>query len=464
MSPVSLFQRGRIFLSLLIDIVGINLAFLLAFLIRFGGYPVFNFLPYLKMRWIFVGILLSVQACFGFYRSDLSFFDKFTQSLQTFALGTLLLISVTYVNRADVSALPTSVFLIVYPLLVLFFTLGRVIERLLAQLILTLFPALKKKRKVVIVGTGAEAREFLKEFRKASSLDDYSLEGFVAEDGKGGEKKKIGEVPILGEFKNLSVILKERKITDCIITLPSSYHAQILETVEKFKGSEIKFRAVPDIYEMFVGNVTLSQLNSIPLIELIPEPIESFERGIKRLIDILVSLTLLTLASPLMLLIAFLIKLTSPGPVFYRQLRVGKDGRLFNLYKFRSMIPDAEAKTGPVWASENDPRVTRIGRILRKTSLDELPQFFLVLKGVLSLVGPRPERPHFVKGHRRLQGYRLSVQPGMTGLAQIKGRYALSIREKTRYDIFYIKHYSLALDFRILWETIGKVLLQHGVR
>ena len=181
-----------------------------------------------------------------------------------------------------------------------------------------------------------------------------------------------------------------------------------------------------------------------------------------RLLDITGSLVILTCAFPFMLIAAVLVKLTSRGPVFYRQERVGEHGRSFELYKFRTMIDDAEKHIGPVWASKDDNRITRVGRILRRTRLDELPQLYNIFCGHMSLVGPRPERPFFVQRHKALQGARLAVKPGLTGLAQIRSFYDLKPAHKVKYDYLYIQNRSLLLNIYILLQTVPVVFTKKG--
>ena len=174
------------------------------------------------------------------------------------------------------------------------------------------------------------------------------------------------------------------------------------------------------------------------------------------------SLLILLIFAPVILVVSSLIKITSPGPVFYKQERVGKHGKVFTLYKFRTMIMDAERNLGPVMASPDDPRITKVGRLLRRARLDELPQLFNVLRGDMSLVGPRPERPHFVKLHNALRELRLVVRPGMPGLAQIRSFYDLKPQHKIKYDYLYIQRRSLLLNLYILAKTIPVVLLGKG--
>jgi exopolysaccharide biosynthesis polyprenyl glycosylphosphotransferase len=199
-----------------------------------------------------------------------------------------------------------------------------------------------------------------------------------------------------------------------------------------------------------------------------PEIMQPWERVVKRLIDIVVSLIVLVTGLPLWILIAILIKIDSRGPVIYKQERVGKDGKIFTLYKFRSMYENAEALTGPTWAMKNDPRVTRVGKILRKLHLDEIPQFVNVLKGDMSLIGPRPERPVFVEKLSKeipLYRRRLKVKPGITGWAQVKYKYDESIedvKKKLQYDLFYIENMSLRMDLKIIAYTILHILSGKG--
>jgi lipopolysaccharide/colanic/teichoic acid biosynthesis glycosyltransferase len=196
-------------------------------------------------------------------------------------------------------------------------------------------------------------------------------------------------------------------------------------------------------------------------VEFIPDSTGGAEL-LMRALDVAGSLGFLVLAAPVMLALSLLLKAISGGPVLYRQKRIGKDGKVFALYKFRTMVNGAEEHSGPVWASKDDPRVTRIGRTLRKTRLDELPQLFNVLKGDMSLVGPRPERPYFVERHKALQGIRLAVKPGLTGLAQIRNFYNLKPEHKLKYDYLYIKRRSLLLNLYILLKTLPVLFTNKG--
>ncbi|MCG0239356.1 MAG: sugar transferase [Firmicutes bacterium] len=217
----------------------------------------------------------------------------------------------------------------------------------------------------------------------------------------------------------------------------------------------------PSVYDVLLAGAHLTKLGDRPLLSVRPPAVQLEYQLLKRLFDVSVALVLLVIFAPLFLIIPIAIRLDSAGPIFYRQERVGQGGRRFTILKFRTMVKDAERFTGPVWACQNDPRVTRVGRILRATRLDELPQLLNILKGDMSLVGPRPERPVFVEEFAKQNPHfrlRELVKPGLTGLAQVMGRYNTSPEDKLRYDLLYIGKYSPWLDFRILLWTIQVVL------
>jgi exopolysaccharide biosynthesis polyprenyl glycosylphosphotransferase len=223
---------------------------------------------------------------------------------------------------------------------------------------------------------------------------------------------------------------------------------------------------VPSVYDILVGRVSSLRLHDVPLVELLKDPHEDLAFFIKETLDVAIAGILLLLSLPLLLVAAVLVKLTSAGPVLYRQKRVGKQGKEFTMYKLRTMIDRAEERTGPVLASRQDTRVTQVGRILRATRIDEVPQLFNVLNGTMSLVGPRPERPEFAKEFAQtVPGYaeRLQIKPGLTGLAQVNGEYHTTAEYKLKYDLAYIYNYSLWLDLRIVTETVKVMLTRRGV-
>ncbi len=317
----------------------------------------------------------------------------------------------------------------------------------------------------------------------------YRLAGFVPGPGEWGEgdqwicpvntdelrtssMKTYGQV--LGELDELPSVLKRHDIDQVILARPGARMSEFFDLMNRCVPADlnrprnIQFRIVPDLVEMATAKFHITELDGIPTLQIAEVPLRKrHNRILKRTMDIVLSLFGLLAASPLMLAAAIAVKVTSPGPIFYRQERMGRDGRLFNIYKFRSMVVDAEVKSGPVWATAHDPRTTRVGAVLRRLSIDELPQIWNVLKGDMSLVGPRPERPHFVEQFsQNIPKYmdRHLVRSGLTGWAQVNGLRGEegTIEERTRYDIYYIENWSLLFDLRIIIKTALEVLTHNA--
>ena len=285
--------------------------------------------------------------------------------------------------------------------------------------------------------------------------------GFIDEEREVGEEILPG-LPVLGRIGDLEELFLNEKVHDLFITLPLKEYDRLLEIIKVANRHLASIRIVPDLLHFLSLRAELEHIEEIPIINLNDIPLKGWKAVTKRLLDIGISAAALLVLSPILFAAALLVKLTSRGPLLYLQERVGIDGKAFRIYKFRTMVPDAEAATGPVWASaKNDPRTTPIGRVLRKYSIDELPQLANVLRGEMSLVGPRPERPYFVEKFRDdLPQYMLrhKVKAGMTGWAQVNGlRGNTSLKERLRYDLYYIENWSLALDAKILWMTVWRL-------
>ncbi len=263
-------------------------------------------------------------------------------------------------------------------------------------------------------------------------------------------------------------IFKENKIDGIIIDSNGQAQTNVLSLISQFTESKYDIYVSPKLYPLIYQHFLIKKIPDSSLLQVIFHPLSAWDRSLKRLTDIFLALIALLAVLPLMLTIALFIKIDTPGPVFYTQKRVGFRGKKFSLIKFRSMIHDAEKHTGPVWAKKNDTRITRMGRIMRPLRLDELPQLFNVLKGDMSFVGPRPERPHFITklvSQIPLYPLRHTVNPGITGLAQVKYSYDRTIedvKKKLEYDLQYINNISLRLDLKIFLKTVLTVLKREG--
>lgn len=330
-----------------------------------------------------------------------------------------------------------------------------------------LFSRRRMNERVLVLGTGKTGRMIMREIFEDSS-SDYEIAGFLS--NPGGDPSLMYGYPMLGSYSDLAQVVQGHSINRVVLSLNERRNKLPLEDLLEAKFSGVKVEEGAQFYELVAGKIPLHDLRPSDLIFS-----DGFRKSrvtiiSKRLMEILVSLLILIITFPVLLLVSILIKIESRGPVLFKQKRVGNNGRMFNLYKLRSMVHDAEKHTGPVWAESGDSRVTRLGRILRKTRIDEIPQVLSVIKGNMSFVGPRPERLHFTEFLKREIPFyfqRLSVKPGITGLAQIKYPYGSSVEdavEKLQYDLYYIKHMSFWLDLAIILDTIKVVLSGKGGR
>ena len=409
----------------MVNIVLINVAFLLSFFIRLGIHiPAFNFTPY-KNSYIFLTLVYMLALAFtGAYKKRFpSFWDFLKRTSAGLFLGTLFSVGLFYALRITWAGFPTSIFLISCPIgLLLIVAVNGLILRLTGRI----------KKKLIVIGKDGEAdilgREALTEMKYIERIEDLL------------KYEDIDEVVICKRIQD------EKKLNLLIYLL------------QKLKVN-VTFN--PSVYMELLSENILGENSTQFLTTFMGRKSES-EEFLIRASDIVISVLALIFLSPLIGLIVLIIRLTSPGSAFYKQVRVTKDGATFNLYKFKTMHEDAEKETGPVLAVENDPRVTKFGRFLRRTHLNELPQLINVIRGEMSLVGPRPERPHSVKRHKVLREMRLAVRPGLTGLAQIRSFYDLKPRHKIKYDYLYIQKRSLLLNLYILIRTIPAAFSRKG--
>ena len=311
----------------------------------------------------------------------------------------------------------------------------------------------------VIIGTGRVARKTARALRNASWMGIKTI-GFVEDH----PSDWANDLHILGTTTDLPVLIQKYGIGHVFIALPMSRYHDARRVYDVLSQSLVEVRLVADVPNLAGLSLTTANLDGLPLIGLRESPHFGLNVVVKRAMDVVLSLAALVLLSPVILLVALLVRLSSPGPIFYRQERCGLNGKTFKMLKFRSMRVDAEQQTGAVWALKDDPRRTRLGTFLRKTSLDELPQLINVLKGDMSLVGPRPERPVFIQQFTKtIPNYmaRHCVKAGITGWAQVHGwRGNTSLRKRVQFDLYYITHWTPWLDLRILWMTVWHGLLK----
>lgn len=325
---------------------------------------------------------------------------------------------------------------------------------------------------VLIVGANSRTLHLVETLAKHARFG-YHIVGIIEDDPQRLEVLRQYNLPRLGGFQDLDRILTQQIVDEVHICLPvRSFYETIQSMAHLCVGVGVSVRLVADLFPLRLATSRLHQIEDIPMLSLSTVPESNFQLALKRFMDIAGALAALTLLSPLFAVVAILIKVDSPGPVFFRQERVGRNHRRFRMIKFRSMIPDAEERRadlmdlneadGPVFKIRNDPRVTRVGRVIRKYSIDELPQLINVLRGEMSLVGPRPLPPNEIEHQSWNQRRRLSVKPGMTGLWQVSGRSDLSFREWVNLDLKYIDRWSIFLDLWILLKTCYVVVRGHG--
>jgi len=311
--------------------------------------------------------------------------------------------------------------------------------------------------KTLLIGSNEKALTLYKELTESKSSEGYFIEGYVRVDPE-NQNLLEGIIPDLGSLADLPDIIQNNDIEEVIIAIETSEHGKLNRIIDVLSGTGVTMKVIPDMYDILSGSVRMNNIMGALLIQISPYTMPEWQRSAKRLMDISISLLAIILGSPVFLTIALMVKLGSKGPILFKQERVGLGGNPFRILKFRTMYIDAE-KAGPQLSSENDPRITKTGRFLRRVRLDELPQFFNVIKGEMSIVGPRPERQHFIDlivkeapHYKRLH----RVKPGITSWGQVKYGYAENVREmvqRMKYDILYVENMSLGLDLKILIYT-----------
>jgi len=324
--------------------------------------------------------------------------------------------------------------------------------------------------RLLVVGAGEIGRAVMRNIVAQPELG-YQLIGFV-DDAPEKAHTDLGRIKALGDTGQISELISGLAIDEVAITLPWTARRKVLNIIAQCEKHNVRVKIVPDLFQLSLSQVDTDDINGVPLIGIKETSIRGWNLAIKRAIDIVGSILVLLLLWPFFALVALLIKLDSPGPVIFKQMRVGRGGKEFTVYKFRTMYKGAESyqaslqslseSSGPLFKMRDDPRRTRVGRLLRRASLDELPQLYNVLRGEMSLVGPRPGMPAEVAQYQDWHMKRLQASPGMTGLWQVSGRSELTFDEMVLLDLYYIENWSLLLDFKILMRTIPAWLSARG--
>jgi Undecaprenyl-phosphate glucose phosphotransferase len=449
------------------------IGFVLAYVLRFEtglieapkGYPPFaQYINVLPLIGLLVPLAYQVQGIYrlrrGRTRVD-DFFAVFVGSILTVVLGvvTTLYIQTYYVpdelkdrGAFEVSQLVWALFL------VLNVALTYATRELVREALERRWRAGIGLKRVLVAGSGELGKVVVDKLLEHRELG-YKVVGFV-DDRAGGDHLGYRGLPLLGTIAEAGEILQRERIDHLYVALPLDEHVKMVSLVECANREIVEVKVVPDLVQVMALRARLEDLDGIPIINVHDGPLRGFNSVLKRAIDIAISGAGLLALSPLIVTLALVIRRTSSGPAFFRQERMGLDGRSFWVWKFRSMLDGAERETGPVWAREDDPRCTRVGRFLRRSNLDEIPQLWNVFCGDMSLVGPRPERPFFVEQFKqRIPQYMLrhKVKAGLTGWAQVNGwRGNTSIEKRIEYDLYYIQNWSVMLDIKIMWMTLLK--------
>jgi exopolysaccharide biosynthesis polyprenyl glycosylphosphotransferase len=476
----------EISLTLIVDAILLYVAFFIAYTLRYKLLLGSELIEYLRINVVggiekdrsasittfsslAIGIIIGGLLIFilrGMYSIRLSgnLVLQMRQVITSLTLGLSLLIAYFFVFPSASSSRLLVPFVWVCAIVIL--CLGRLVLSLLMGLLHSL--GLGETR-LLVVGSGRLGKMIMQHIAATPNLG-YSIVGFLHDTHE--PVGDFGRFRTLGTLDDLATVIRTFQVDEVIIALPSELHQQTIRSVRLCERLGASFMLVPELYELSLSRIDMVAIEGIPLLGIRQKQINTVQRAIMRATDIVGALLTLLIGSPIWLCFALLIKLTSPGEVVFSQPRVGADGRLFKCYKFRSMYKNAEQMQaallaqneaqGPLFKMKDDPRVTPIGKFLRRTSLDEIPQLFNVIKGDMSLVGPRPPLPREVAQYEEWQKGRLAVKPGLTGLWQVRGRSDLSFDEGVLMDLYYIENWSLRLYYHILLRTVPAVLFSRG--
>ncbi|WP_018758676.1 undecaprenyl-phosphate glucose phosphotransferase [Paenibacillus terrigena] len=453
-------QRFLTQLYIIADFVIIQIIFLFAYWMKFQSGLMEHESPlplseYSKWSLIYGGIAVIIGMMSGFYspKRKKRFADDFWRIIQVHLISLFVLLSLLFYFKAvHISREYLAVYMIGNVLAILFYRFA--VKKGLRHFREKGF----NKQFVLILGAGTLGKRFYKNLKQHPEMG-YEVFGFLDDQQEIDEQFALKYKPILGTIDDLEQIIEQRLIDEVIIALPLEAHHRFPHIINTCEKAGVRTLIIPDFFDYLPARPTFDNFAGMPLINVRDIPLDLMSNRImKRAFDIAFALFAIILTSPVLLLAAIGIKLTSPGPIIFKQERVGLNRRNFMMFKFRSMRVQSQGTSDTKWTTENDPRKTKFGSFLRKTSLDELPQFFNVLLGHMSIVGPRPERPFFVDQFKEeIPKYMVKhhVRPGITGWAQSNGlRGDTSIEERIRYDIFYIENWSILFDVKIIWKTV----------
>jgi len=456
-----LFTTSMVFLDGLI----VGLAFYLAYLLRQAAsenvVSFQRYWPTMLVQIISMLIVFFFSRLYHLQRAP-SRIDEFYSITAASSVGTIFSFAATAflfkANTADVNY-PRNMVVYAWGLTIILMAIGRNLHRWVQW---SLQSRGYGEERVIIVGDGQVGQMIQQKIQHSPGMG-YKVVGFVR-NGSDSERASVMNVPVLGHIEDLPAIIQEHDVSEVVIGLPDASHQELLFIISLCERGKVGIKIFPDVFQIMATEVNIGHLNGLPLLTVRDVALRGWRLSLKRIVDIVGATIGLILLSPLMLLTAIIVKLESSGPAFYVQERMGLDAKPFPCLKFRSMRQDAEENTGAVWATKNDSRRTRIGSLIRRISIDELPQLINILLGQMSLVGPRPERPVFVEQFRRsIPRYmdRHREKAGLTGWAQVNGlRGDTSIIERTKYDLWYIENWSLWLDFKIILRTFFNILLE----
>lgn len=442
------------------DILALFLSFLTTYWFRFSevlipaphGIPPFS--EYLRALPIVILVYLWVFHSYRLYElgRHIRRVEEIFIVLKGVGLGSLLLMAVTFFYREFTYS---RLFLVFLCLFASIYVSG--FRYVMIQWMYRLKREAKDVRRVLIVGANRNARNLI-EWAKQNPHFGHRVEGVLAQDGELVGKHLEG-IPIIGTLEQCDQVVERMHLDEVIVADPGLPKEKITDLLLRCEDGFVSFKVAADLYGIVTSNLDVEYIGAVPLLGLRSLPLDdAWNRFLKRSFDLVVASNLFILTGSVWILASLVVKLTDGGSVFYRQERVGQDGKKFMLYKFRTMRPDAERDSGPVWTKQGDERCTAVGKLLRRFNIDELPQLWNVLRGDMSLVGPRPERPHFVNQFRdEIPRYmtRHKIKSGITGWAQVNGlRGNTSLQERIKYDLYYAENWSLLFDLEILFMTL----------